>query len=89
MTDLRTSPAPGSAAGSADGATPRRARSLVQPQLPRTAPLLAGTVALGVGALVALLAGTGPVALLAVAWVVYAVGLPAWSRAVEGPRTGS
>ena len=73
MSQLQTSP-------------PRQAMTLALPQLPGSAPLITGVVALGVGALVALLGGYGPVAVVVVTWVVFVVALPMWSRAVEGSR---
>ncbi|WP_205472142.1 phosphate ABC transporter permease PstA [Nocardioides sp. SYSU D00038] len=77
MTDLQTPEAP---------QLPAATLSLTRPQLPRWAPLLAGVVSLGVGGLVALIAGWGLVPVAIVAWVVFFVGLPAWSAAVEGRR---
>ncbi len=60
--------------------------SLTGAQLPRVAVPLAGGVALGIGVLVALLGGYGPVAATTVAWTILLVGLPLWSRSVEGSR---
>ncbi len=60
--------------------------SIVRPQLPASAPALAAVIAVGGGALVALLTGMGLVGLVVIAWATYAVGLPLWSRAVEGGR---
>ena len=64
----------------------RQSRSLALPQLPSSAPMLTGVVSLGVGTLVALLAGYGPVAAVALGWVVFLLALPLWSRSVEGGR---
>ena len=55
-------------------------------QLPRYAPALAAGIAVGIAVLAVLLAGVGLVAAALIAWILLAVGLPAWSRAVEGSR---
>jgi phosphate transport system permease protein len=59
---------------------------LTHATLPRLAPVLVGVMAVAAALLVGLLLGwgLGPVAVLAL--LVYAVALPAWSRAVEGAR---
>ena len=51
-------------------------------QLPRYAPALAAGIAVGIAVLAVLLAGVGLVAAALIAWILLAVGLPAWSRAV-------
>ncbi len=55
-------------------------------RLPRFAPLLAAVVALGLGALVALLIGGGLVATALLAALAFVVVLPAWYAVVEGRR---
>jgi len=55
-------------------------------QLPRSAPLLVGVVALAAGGLVALLAGWGLTGTALAGWLVFAVAYPAWSLAVENRR---
>ncbi len=76
MTDLQTVPP----------LNPRQSMPLTGATLPRVAPLLSAVIACGVGGLVALLGGFGWVAAVFVAWLVLVVGLPLWSRAVEGGR---
>jgi len=76
MTDLQTVPP----------VSPRQSMPLTGATLPHLAPLLAAVIAGGVGGLVALLGGFGWVAAVFVAWLVLVVGLPLWSRAVEGGR---
>ncbi|MEQ6901609.1 phosphate ABC transporter permease PstA [Nocardioides sp. YIM 152588] len=56
------------------------------PQLPRIAPLLVAVIALAVGGLVTVVAGSGLVALSVVAWLVFVIGLSVWALAVEGRR---
>ncbi|TIC88358.1 phosphate ABC transporter permease PstA [Nocardioides sp. GY 10113] len=67
-------------------AEPRPSVPLQSPQLPSIAPILVGVIALALGALVSLTAGTGPVALAVVAWIVFVLVLTGWSGAVEGRR---
>ena len=55
-------------------------------QLPRIAPILIGVIALACGALVGVLFGSGPAAMIALAWVVYVLAYPGWSLLVEGRR---
>ncbi|HTW17585.1 MAG TPA: phosphate ABC transporter permease PstA [Nocardioides sp.] len=55
-------------------------------QLPSFAPLLAVVVSGGIGALLALLLGWGPIAAVVVGWIVLVLALPTWSAAVEGRR---
>ena len=76
MTDLQTAPP----------MSPRQPMPLTGATLPRLAPALAIVIAGGIGALVALIGGFGWVAAIFVAWLVLVVGLPLWSRAVEGGR---
>ena len=76
MADLQTAPP----------ASPRQSMSLTGAQLPRLATVLAVVIAGGIAALVALLGGFGWVAAIFVAWLLLLVGLPLWSRAVEGGR---
>ena len=76
MADLQTAPPVG----------PRQSMPLTGATLPRLAPALATVIAGGVGALAALIGGFGWVAAIFVAWLVLVVGLPLWSRAVEGGR---
>ena len=66
--------------------TSRSSRSLTGDSLPRLALLVAAVVALGVGVLASLLLGVGFVGAIVVAWLVLMVGVPLWSRAIEGPR---
>jgi phosphate transport system permease protein len=54
--------------------------------LPRLAPLLVGVIALAGGGLVSVISGRGLVMTALVAWVVFVVGYPLWTRAVEGRR---
>ena len=76
MTDLQTAPP----------MSPRQPMPLTGATLPRLAPALAIVIAGGIGALVALIGGFGWVAAIFMAWLVLVVGLPLWSRAVEGGR---
>lgn len=62
------------------------ALSLTQPRLPRWAPALVGVVALAVAGLPAMLLGRSLVGWLALALVVFLVGLPLWSLGVENRR---
>jgi phosphate transport system permease protein len=64
----------------------RRTVELVTPQLPRSAPLIAGAVSLALGGLVAMLLGHGPVLAVFLGVVLFAIALPSWSYAVEGRR---
>ncbi|CAI9412830.1 phosphate ABC transporter permease PstA [Nocardioides sp. T2.26MG-1] len=64
----------------------RQSMPLTGASLPRQAPLLAAVIAGGIAALIALLGGFGWVAAIFVAWLLLLVGLPLWSRAVEGGR---
>jgi phosphate transport system permease protein len=57
-----------------------------QPRLPLWAPGLVATMALALAGLPALLAGWSIAGWLALAVVVYLVGMPGWSRLVEGQR---
>ncbi len=57
-----------------------------QARLPRWAPALVGAMALAVAGLPALLAGWNIVSWLAAALLVFLIGLPLWSRLVEGRR---
>lgn len=75
MADLQTAPAP-----------ERQAMPLTGASLPRQAPLLAVLIAGGIAALLALLGVIGWVAAIFVGWLLLMVGLPLWSRAVEGGR---
>lgn len=70
---------------SVDDTTPR-SMPLQGAQLPQYAPAMAAAIAAGLAVLTMLLAGVGPVAGVVIAWLLLAVGLPAWSRAVEGRR---
>ncbi|HEY6935293.1 MAG TPA: phosphate ABC transporter permease PstA [Marmoricola sp.] len=60
--------------------------ALRRARLPRWAPLLAGVLSLAAAGLLALLLGWGLVATVVVAALLFLVGLPLWSRAVEGSR---
>jgi phosphate transport system permease protein len=62
--------------------------ALVQPRLPRWAPVLVAVVAVAIGGLLWLVA-TGPVLAALAALVVYVVLLPLWSAAVEGRRAAA
>ena len=55
-------------------------------QLPRMAAVLTAVVALAVSGALSLALGWGVVALLVVAVILFDVGLPVWSRLVEGGR---
>jgi phosphate transport system permease protein len=59
---------------------------LASARLPRFAALLAAAIALGVAGLVALLAGWGLTGFLVLSVVLFDLGLPTWSRLVEGRR---
>jgi phosphate transport system permease protein len=59
---------------------------LTHPRLPRWAPWLVATLAGAASGLVTLSLGWGPVAWAALALVLHAVALPAWSRRVENRR---
>lgn len=76
MTDLQTASTPDS----------RHTMPLTGASLPRQAPLLAVVIAGGLAALVALIGGFGWVAAIFIAWLLLLIGLPLWSRAVEGGR---
>jgi len=56
------------------------------PRLPAYAPALAGVVAVGIAALLGLLLGWGPIAVVVVGWALFVLALPSWSGAVEGRR---
>jgi phosphate transport system permease protein len=62
------------------------AMKISQPRLPLWAPGLVATMALALAGLPALLAGWSIAGWLALAVVVYLVGMPGWSRLVEGQR---
>jgi phosphate transport system permease protein len=62
---------------------------LVQPQLPRWAALLIAAMSLATAGLLTMLLGWHPVAGLIVAAVLFIVGLPLWSRLVEGGRAAA
>ena len=62
---------------------------LVQPRLPRWAAILVAAMALGVAALLTMLLGWSPVGGLVVAALLFVVGLPLWSRTVEGSRAAA
>ncbi len=59
---------------------------LVQPRLPRWAPLLVAVIALGVAGLLTVVLGWSLVAGLVIAAVLFVIGLPLWSRQLEGSR---
>ena len=59
---------------------------LVQPQLPRWAPLLMGVIVLGLGLLGWLIFGLGLVPALVLAFIAFLVALPLWVLSVEGRR---
>jgi phosphate transport system permease protein len=61
---------------------------LVQPRLPRWAALLIGAMALAVGALLVML-GWSLAGGAVVAGLLFVVGLPVWSRVVEGSRAAA
>jgi len=63
--------------------------TFAHPRLPRWAPLVVAVAALAVGGLLGLLLGWGPVAIVLVSGLFYVVGLPAWSRVLEGPRAAT
>ena len=60
---------------------------IVRPTLPTRAPLIALVASLALGAGIAVLLGGGIVATVALALVVFNIGLPVWSLSVEGRRT--
>ena len=60
--------------------------ALSQARLPRWAPVLVGVIALALAGLPALLSGWGSVTWLVTAVAVFLVGMPLWSRLVEGRR---
>ncbi|KQW48516.1 phosphate ABC transporter permease [Nocardioides sp. Root1257] len=62
------------------------AAGLAAPRLPRIAVILTAVLALAVSGLLALLLGWGIIALLVVAVILFDIGLPVWSRIVEGAR---
>jgi phosphate transport system permease protein len=64
----------------------RAALPLTAPRLPSWAPALVAVVAFGAAGLLALLAGWGLTALLALTAVIFIVGLPLWAASVEGRR---
>lgn len=59
---------------------------LTRPKLPRRAPWLAATLSGAAAGLLALSLGWGAVGWVAVSVLLFTVGLPLWSRAVESPR---
>lgn len=61
---------------------------LVQPRLPRQAPLITGVIAVAFGALLLVL-GVGIVGAVLLAAVVFLVALPVWSLAIEGRRSAT
>lgn len=78
----KSSPEP----GSVDLVEPLPAPKNSDGQLPRLAPVLAGVIALGCGVLAGLLLDVGLTGMAVIAWLVYLVGYPAWSIAVENRR---
>jgi phosphate transport system permease protein len=60
--------------------------ALSRARLPRWAPVLVGVIALALAGLPALLSGWGSVTWLVTAVAVFLVGMPLWSRLVEGRR---
>ncbi|WP_372734609.1 phosphate ABC transporter permease PstA [Nocardioides sp.] len=74
MTDLETS------------IRPPASDPLIHGQLPRQAPVLAAVIALGCGALTTVIGGFSLIAAVIIAWLLLLVGLPTWSRFVEGSR---
>ncbi|GAB2779249.1 phosphate ABC transporter permease PstA [Nocardioides salsibiostraticola] len=60
--------------------------SITRPRLPAMATPLAAGIAATIGALFGLLAGAGPVGMVMLAWAAFMIGLPLWSRSVEGGR---
>jgi phosphate transport system permease protein len=58
-------------------------------RLPRWAPALVVVVSLALSAILGLLLGWGPVAVLVVAALIYIIGLPTWSRVVENGRAAT
>ncbi len=63
--------------------------TLAHPRLPRWAPLVVAVAALAVGALLGLILGWGPVAIVLLSGLLYVVALPAWSRVLEGRRAAT
>ncbi|WP_418064107.1 phosphate ABC transporter permease PstA [Pimelobacter simplex] len=61
---------------------------LVQPRLPRQAPVITGVIAAALGALLLVL-GMGVVGAIVLAVVVFIVALPLWSLAIEGRRSAT
>jgi phosphate transport system permease protein len=62
------------------------AMRIASPQLPRWAPTLSGVMALAVAGLPALIKGWSITNWLLASIVVFLIGLPVWSRVVEGSR---
>jgi phosphate transport system permease protein len=60
---------------------------LIQPRLPRWAPLLVAVIALGVAGLPTMFLGWSPVGGLVLAAILFTAGLPLWSALLEGRRT--
>jgi phosphate transport system permease protein len=60
--------------------------SFTAARLPRFAPALVAVVAIAAAALPVMLQGWGPIAWALLAAILYLVAMPAWARAVEGPR---
>ncbi|MEO9324180.1 phosphate ABC transporter permease PstA [Nocardioides sp. C4-1] len=61
--------------------------SMTNPQLPRFAPLLVAVIAWGLAALIGIIALGGSIpGIVVVGWIIFVLALPAWSRAIEGPR---
>jgi phosphate transport system permease protein len=65
----------------------RASLPLVQPRLPRWAPILVAALALAAAGLPAMLVGWGLVGWLAAAAVLFLAALPGWSLGVEGRRS--
>lgn len=65
---------------------PVTVKGLARPRLPRFAPALAAVIAIAVGALVSLTLSWGVGGWIGLSVVVFLVGLPGWSAAVEGRR---
>ncbi|MGH3333744.1 MAG: phosphate ABC transporter permease PstA [Nocardioidaceae bacterium] len=94
MNDVKTLPSPDVEKGQgADMATHettedrRHHMPLTHPRLPRWAPGLVALLAGAASGILAISIGWGLVGWAVVAVTLYAVGLPAWSRAVENART--
>ena len=62
---------------------------LVQPRLPRWSAALVGAMALALAGLLTMVLGWNPVGGLILAALLFVVGLPLWSRAVEGGRAAA